>query len=56
MNIFTKAKPLSITQAKIMRADGTVEYQFSKPELKFWNLKGRLWVWRRIKIMKKERI
>lgn len=56
MNHITKTKQLTITQAKKIGADGKVTYYFSKPELKLLDIKGRLWVWRRIKQMKKERI
>ncbi len=55
MNHLTKSKPLAITQAKLIRKDGTIKYYFSKPTVRLLDINGRLWVWRRIKAMKKER-
>lgn len=50
-----KGHALSVTQAKVTRANGNVEYHISKPQLKLWDIKGRLWVRRRINAMKRER-
>lgn len=55
MNTVTKTTSLAITQAKVTRKDGTVEYHFSVPEFGKWDIKGRLWVWRRKRAFKKER-
>ena len=55
MNHLTKSKPLSITQAKKISKDGKVTYYISKPKVKLLDIKGRLWVWRRVKALKKER-
>lgn len=55
MNSVSKAHPLAITQAKKTSADGKVTYYFSKPKVKLFDIKGRLWVRRRIKQLKRER-
>jgi len=46
---------LVVTQAKKTAADGTVTYYFSTPKLKLWDIKGRLWVWKRMLAMILER-
>ena len=51
----TRSEPLTVSQAKVIRSNGTVEYHLSTPKLKWWDIKGRLWVWKRIKSLKKER-
>lgn len=51
-----KSEPLAVTQAKKISADGKVKYYFSKPKVKLFDIKGRLWVRRRIKQLKRERI
>ena len=55
MKAVAKSEQLAITQAKKIGADGKITYYFSKPKIKLFDIKGRLWVWRRIKALKKER-
>lgn len=55
MNHLSKSKQLTITQAKKIGADGAITYYISKPKVKLLDIRGRLWVRRRVKAMKKER-
>jgi hypothetical protein len=56
MKLFAYSESIAVTQAKLIRKDGSVKYYLSKPKLKLFDIKNRLWVKRRIKQMKKERI
>jgi len=38
-----RGKGLSIAKVKLTTADGRVEYYFSRPKLKPWDLIGWLW-------------
>ncbi len=56
MNSTAKTRqPIAVTQAKVTRKNGKIEYYFSRPKLKLFDFKGHLWVRRRIKAMKNER-
>lgn len=44
----------AVCQAKIMRADGSVEFRYSTSSHHWWNVKARRWVRRRILAMKRE--
>lgn len=37
-----------VTQAKVIRANGTTEYHYSIPTLPWWAIKQRRWVRRRL--------
>lgn len=51
----SKQQPLAVAQAKVIRADGSVEYHISKPQVHGLNLRGRLWAWRAVRRLKRER-
>lgn len=51
-----KPKALAISQAKVIRVSGEIEYHYSIPKVAWYNIKGRLWLNRRLKAMKAEEI
>lgn len=38
-----KGKGLALAQAKVTRANGSVEYYISRPQIKWYDLVGWLW-------------
>ena len=50
-----KSKKLAVTQAKKISADGTITYYYSLPKVSIFNIKGMLWLYRRLKEYKKNR-
>lgn len=56
MESISESKQLSISIAKVIRANGDIEYHYSLPKLSIFNIKGMLWLWRRLKEYKKERL
>lgn len=38
-------KGLAMAQAKVIRANGGVEYHFSAPDFPVWDLKSWIWYW-----------
>lgn len=49
-----KSKRAALSQAKVMRTDGTVEYHYSRPKLHFWELKKWYWIFKRMVKYKQE--
>lgn len=43
VDALVKGRGMTIAQGKLIKADGTIKYFFSKPNLKWYDWKGWLW-------------
>jgi len=51
----TSKEKLCVTQARKESADGEVTYYYSLPKISLFDIKGRLWLWQRLKDFQTER-
>ena len=54
LGVLSKATGASVARARVTRTDGTREVHYSLPKLSPWDLKGRLWLRRRLRVMREE--
>lgn len=51
-----RSKQLAVAQARKETMDGIVTYYYSLPKISMFNIKGMIWLWKRLKAYKQERI
>lgn len=55
MDKLAKGRGLALAQAKVTRADGSVHYYVSRPNLRPWDIVARLWYFAHIRDLKRGR-